>query len=287
MAIKGFKAYEKGMKCKGFQYEEWKEYQTDKPFKLCESGFHFCENPLDILNYYDLIGSDFSEVEAIGEVTDKKEDDTKRATTHIKIGVKLYLPALIKASVDFLFQSCKIENKDNASSGYYSQHASSGDNSQHASSGDNSQHASSGYNSKHASSGDYSQHASSGDNSKHASSGYNSQHASSGDNSQHASSGNNSKHASSGNNSKHASSGNNSKHASSGYNSKHEANGENNVVAAIGAGSQIKGKIGTWITLAEYGKDGKCICVKSARIDGKRIKADIFYVLKNKKLVKA
>ena len=30
MAIKGFKAYEKGMKCKGFQYEEWKEYQTLK-----------------------------------------------------------------------------------------------------------------------------------------------------------------------------------------------------------------------------------------------------------------
>ena len=215
MAIKGFKAYEKGMKCKGYQYEEGREYQTDKPLKLCESGFHFCENPLDILNYYNLVESDFSEVEAIGEVTDKKEDDTKRATQHIKIGVKLSLPALIKASVDFLFQSCKIENKDNASSG---------------------------------------------DNSKHASSGYNSQHASSGDNSQHA---------------------------SSGYNSKHEANGENNVVAAIGAGSQIKGKIGTWITLAEYGKDGKCICVKSARIDGKRIKADIFYVLKNKKLVKA
>ena len=278
MAIKGFKAYEKGMKCKGYQYEEGREYQTDKPLKLCESGFHFCENPLDILNYYNLVESDFSEVEAIGEVTDKKEDDTKRATQHIKIGVKLSLPALIKASVDFLFQSCKIENKDNASSGDNSKHASSGYNSQHASSGDNSQHASSGNNSKHASSGNNSKHASSGDNSKHASSGYNSQHASSGDYSQHASSGNNSKHASSGNN---------SKHASSGYNSKHEANGENNVVAAIGAGSQIKGKIGTWITLAEYGKDGKCICVKSARIDGKRIKADIFYVLKNKKLVKA
>ncbi len=43
----------------------------------------------------------------------------------------------------------------------------------------------------------------------------------------------------------------------------------------------IKGKLGTWITLAEYNKDNKPICVKSAQIDGKVLKEDVYYILLN------
>ena len=52
--IKGFKAFDKDMKCRGFQYVEGKTYKTGNA-EICQSGFHFCINPLDTLNYYELI----------------------------------------------------------------------------------------------------------------------------------------------------------------------------------------------------------------------------------------
>jgi hypothetical protein len=314
--VKGYKAFNNDMTCNGFQYEVGKEYVHEGDLKICNSGFHFCENPLDVLNYYDLTNCEFTEVEAVGKIDSNKDKDSKLATDRIKIGAKLDLPAFIKASFDFLWESCnKNDKSDNylerlASSGYNSKLASSGDNSKLASSGYNSQLASSGNNSKLASSGDYSQLASSGYNSQLASSGYNSKLASSGYNSQLASSGYNSKLASSGYNSQLASSGNNSKLASSGdysqlassgynsqlassgynsqlassgYNSQLEINGANSVGANIGIKGMIKGKIGCWITLAEYDDNYKIKCVSSAKIDGKKIKEDTWYKLVNKK----
>lgn len=43
-----------------------------------------------------------------------------------------------------------------------------------------------------------------------------------------------------------------------------------------------KGKIGTWITLAEFDEDNKPICVKSAQVDGKELKEDTYYILQDK-----
>jgi hypothetical protein len=242
--MKGYKAYDKGMTCRGFKFEEGKEYKEDKAI-CCDAGFHFCENPLDVLNYYNLCDSDFSEIEAIGNIHKKEgSDDTKAATDQIKIGAKLDLAGFIKASISYIAKKCK-QTEDN------------GDGSQLASSGDGSKLASSGYNSQLASSGDGSKLASSGYNSQLASSGYNSQLASSGDG---------------------------SKLASSGDNSQLAINGENSVGAAIGINGKIKSKIGNWITLAEWryvGNKYVISCVKSAQVDGITIKADTWYRLQD------
>ena len=267
MGIKGYKAFNRDMTCRGFQYEENKEYEMEGKPKCCDNGFHFCENPLDTLNYYDLCNSTFAEVEAIGDINKPdKEDrkDSKIATNKIKIGAKLDLTGFIKASVDFLWEKCKIKDKEQ-------------DEDVQASSGDSSKLASSGYNSKLASSG------------------YNSQLASSGYNSQLASSGDNSKLASSGYNSKLASSGDYSQLASSGYysNISHDE-GIENVVCNIGIYGKARGLKGDILVLAEYKKIDspkyrtyvyKPICVKSKKIDGKIIKENTYYKLENKKFV--
>lgn len=45
-AIKSYKGFNKDMTCRGFQYEEGKEYEESNAL-VCENGFHACEYPLD------------------------------------------------------------------------------------------------------------------------------------------------------------------------------------------------------------------------------------------------
>lgn len=144
--IKGFKAYEKGMICKGFQYEEGETYEHKGELVCCPNskdiekgagGFHFCQDPLDVLDYYSLIDNDcnileFSEVEGLGE---SKKDRNKICTRKIKIGGKLSLKSFTDLSLKFLFESVKISE---TSSGRSAQLASSGDYAKLASSGKNS-----------------------------------------------------------------------------------------------------------------------------------------------------
>ena len=315
--MKGYKAFEKGLICKGKQYAENTVFEENTA-EICKSGMHFCVNPLDCLDYYPLIDdngdmTEFAEVEALDEP--QTDDNKKYCTKKLKIGAKLSLAGFIKSSFEFIKESCKTTDektktrkKDDsklaasgynsklaasgddsqlAASGYNSKLAASGDDSQLAASGDNSKLAASGYNSKLAASGDNSKLAASGDDSQLAASGYNSQLAASGDNSKLAASGDDSKLAASGYNSQLAASGYNSKLAASGYNSQLELNGLKSVGANIGVNGKIKGKKGNWIVLAEYNENGCPLCVKSAQIDGEKIKEDTFYKLKNGEFVEA
>ena len=94
--------------------------------------------------------------------------------------------------------------------------------------------------------------------------------------------------AASGNGSLLAASGDDSQLAASGNYSRLEINGKNSVGMCAGADSKIKGKIGNWITLSEWewkNDDYVPVCVKSALIDGKKIKEDTWYQLKNGEFV--
>jgi len=178
----GYKATNKDLKCRGQQYAVGETYTHEGDISLCSSGFHFCQNPLDVLDFYNLCESEFLAVESHGKC---ESDDKKTVTNKLKVTASIGLPGLIKASVEWLFGHTKKTKKKDysqlASSGDYSQLASSGDYSKIASSGDYSKIASSGDSSQLASSGDSSQLASSGDYSKIASSGDYSKIASSGD----------------------------------------------------------------------------------------------------------
>ena len=258
--MKGYKAFDKDMTCRGFQYEVGKTYKHDGPISPCNSGFHFCENPMDVMGYYDITDCTFAEVEANGEI---KTEGTKSVTGNIKITAKIGFPEFVKNAVDFMVTFCK-----------------SGDASNLAASGDASNLAASGYASNLAASGNYSKLASSGYASNLASSGYASNLAASGDASNLAASGDGSKLAASGDDSNLAASGDYSKLAASSNGSKIEITGNKSVGANIGIKGAIKGIAGTWITLAEYNNKGECILVKSAKIDGKKIKSGTWYTLK-------
>ena len=94
--IRGFKGFDKDLKCRGFQYEIGKDYEQEGIVKCCERGFHFCENPFDVFRYYSPSYSRYCEVEGDGN-SDKANDDSKVSTSHIHISAEIGLNGLIKA----------------------------------------------------------------------------------------------------------------------------------------------------------------------------------------------
>ena len=220
-----------------------------------------------------LLGKDGKEFASL-DLLDIKPLIKEDINGNLKINFELI--SFIKLSTNFLFSK---KTKSKKISGYSSKNAISGDYSQNASSGDFSKNASSGDYSQNASSGDYSQNASSGDFSKNASSG---------DYSQNASSGESSQNASSGYSSQNASSGGYSQNASSGDSSQNEMTGEHSVSVDAGNNGIAKGKIGCWFCLSEWENIDNIyqpVCVKSVKIDGIKIKEDVWYQLKNGKFV--
>lgn len=130
------------MICKGKQYRENTVFEEPEA-KICEKGMHFCENPFDVLDYYDLVRSDgsfndFAEVEALDEA--RTNDSKKFCTKKLKIGVKLSFAGFVKACVDFVLEKTIREIPDaNIGSGDYAQIGSSGYNAQIGSSGNYAQ----------------------------------------------------------------------------------------------------------------------------------------------------
>lgn len=131
----GYKAYEPGLICRGKKYEEGKTYEEDGT-KICAAGMmHYCVNPFDVLNFYDLVRPDgsFNEFTAVTALEEPVTDDgVKFATRKLKIGEKLGLKGFIEACTKFLNDSAQI-----GSSGDYAKIGSSGDSAQIDSSGDN------------------------------------------------------------------------------------------------------------------------------------------------------
>ena len=147
-----YKAFKKGMICNGKQYAENTDFEEQGAESCCQAGvMHFCENPMDVLNYYPLVDengdfSEFATVEPLDKVI-KKED--KCASKKIHVGAKLGFKGFIEAAVNVLIEKTKPENKN--------------DDARIGSSGDDAQIGSSGYAAQIASSGKYARIGSSGD----------------------------------------------------------------------------------------------------------------------------
>jgi hypothetical protein len=112
--IKAYKGFNKDLSCRGFQYEVGKEYEHNNPVIICNSGFHACENPIDCLKYYAPGQSVYHEVELSGD-TGADVNDSKIAAQHIKIGARLDIAGICKATFDYVKSKCTNEN--NAESG--------------------------------------------------------------------------------------------------------------------------------------------------------------------------
>ena len=296
---KGYKAFNPGMICNDKQYAENTDYE-EVGGKICEKGMmHYCVNPFDVLNFYDLVDesgkfSDFSEVNALDQPI--SGSNGKFATKKLHIGAKLSFAGFIKACIDYTKEQTIVNMpKSDVTTGKYAQIVSSGHCDQIVSSGDYAKIGSSGHYAKIGSSGHSAQIGSSGDSAQIGSSGYYAKIGSSGDSAKIGSSGYYAKIGSSGDCAKIGSSGDcaqigssgdSAQIGSSGDSAQIDSTGVDSVICCAGHGCTVKAKIGSWITLAEWEyseEKGRSVprCVKTEYVDGEKIKADTWYRLKN------
>ncbi|MBQ2990616.1 MAG: hypothetical protein IJD60_04925, partial [Clostridia bacterium] len=101
-----YKGFNKDMTCRGFQFEEGKTYEEAEA-KLCEKGFHACENPLDCFCYYIPGNSVYHKVELEDVSPEKKGDDSKVCAKKIKVGARLDVAGIVKAHFDYVTEHCE------------------------------------------------------------------------------------------------------------------------------------------------------------------------------------
>jgi hypothetical protein len=260
-----YKGFNKDLTCRGFQYEVGKEYVEEK-VSICNSGFHACENPFDVLDFYgDVLNNRFCKVEQSGLI---EKDDKKQVSSKIKVVAEIGFAGLFKAGVEWIKEITNPMHVIEETSG----------------NNDKNKIGSSGYSAKIGSSGDYAKIGSSGDYAQIGSSGYSAQIGSSGYSAKIGSSGDYAKIGSSGDYAQIGSSGYSARIGSSGDYAKIDSAGEDSVICCAGNNSAVRAKKGSWITLSEwrYSEEKRRnvpICVKTEYVDGEKIKEDTWYKL--------
>ena len=110
--MKGYKGFNKDLKCKGgYQYEIGRTETTDEA-KLCKFGFHFCERPLDVFGYFAPADSRYCEIDAEDVSPETKNHDTKRVAKKLTVKGEIGIAGLVKAQIEYVKAHCTHEVKD-------------------------------------------------------------------------------------------------------------------------------------------------------------------------------
>nr|DAU60058.1 MAG TPA: hypothetical protein [Caudoviricetes sp.] len=252
--IKGYKGFDKNLQCRGFQYKVGETFEEKGTIKACESGFHFCENPFNVFNYYPPSDSRYCNVEGDGKI-DTDNSDSKVACSKLHIHTEIGLSGLISAGVKFILD--KVDWGNNKATN----------------TGDQSAATNTGYRSAATNTGDRSAATNTGDRSAATNTGYRSAATNTGYQSAATNTGDQ------------------SAATNTGYRSAASVEGKDSIAIVTGYDSKAKGAMGCWIVLTERGNwDGNTypiINVQAFKVDGISIKADTFYKLKNSKPVEA
>ena len=271
--MKLYKGFDKNLRCKGFQYEIGKTYETDKA-ELCKKGFHACENPLDVFYYYSPSDSRYCEVE-LDDITAERGDDTKRVGRRIKIGAEIGVEGIVDAAIKIALNASTCQSSETTNTGDGLVATNMGDYSMAINIGYCSVATNRGYRSVATNTSDGSVAMNMGDYSMATNTGYHSVATNMGDYSAATNTGPRSMAMNAGDYSAVINTGD--------YSAAMNA-GTEGVAIALGKDGKAKGAMGCWLVVAEW-QGGHRINVVSAMVDGKIIKTDTFYTVKGGKLV--
>ena len=273
-----YKGFNSDLTCRGFQYKIGEKYSCDEKIIICEKGFHACKEPLDVLVFYGKPDSRYCIVEQSGVIDN---DNIKQVSSEIKIIKEIGLDGLVKAEVEHLNETTKNNKIDEVtiksecdgacvnsyrwfaniySKGYCTKIYSGGCNTRVISVGNGAIIGSQGFSNEIYSIGCFARICSIGDNAKIIAN----------------------------SNSKIYSIGNYTQISTSGIGGLVYSMGYHSVINCQGVNTIVRAKKGSWITLTEWKSIHgvlKVSCVKTEYVDGKRIKEDTFYAIRNGKFV--
>ena len=132
--MKCFKGFDKDLKCRDFQYEIGKEYSEEKA-DICNYGFHACEFPMDVFNYYPPSDSRYCEVELEAN-NQKSSDDSKRVGKKISVKAEIGIAGIIKDGVEYIKEQVNWEDDKATNTGDCSAATNTGDYSAATNTGD-------------------------------------------------------------------------------------------------------------------------------------------------------
>ncbi|OFK51690.1 hypothetical protein [Haemophilus sp. HMSC066A11] len=275
IAYKGFK---QDWTCRGYQYEVGKTYEHKGNVEACESGFHACEYPLDVLNYYSPAVSKFAVVKMSGE-TSKDSDDTKIASAKITIETEINLPEMIKKAVEWIKGKVDWDAAKVSNTGYWSAVTNTGYRSVATNTGYRSVATNTGDQSAATNTGDWSVATNTGDRSVATNTGYWSAVTNTGYRSVATNTGYQSVATNTGNRSAATNTGNRSVATNTGNQSAAEVSGKQSIAVALGWQSKAKASIDGAIVCVYRNHEGELIHIKASKVGENNIKADTWYTL--------
>ena len=297
--MKSYKGFNKDMTCRDFQYEEGKEYE-ETTAEVCETGFHSCEYPLDCFRYYDPAHSVYHEVEADGEI-DKADDDTKLASTKLKIGAELSIAGLVKASIEYTIKRTK---KEAGAAEFYGASSATGYKGASSATGDYGASSATGNYGASSATGDCGASSATGYKGASSATGYKGASSATGDCGASSATGNYGASSATGYKGASSATGNCGASSATGYKGASSADNATAVAIAWGACSKAKGVIGSHLVFADWEYNGNADDddfekadagidswtfkgAKMVRVDGETIKENTWYTIRNGEVLEA
>ena len=293
--MKAYKGFNADMTCRGFQYKEGETYHEDIA-DLCHKGFHACERPLDVLEYYSPNSSVYHEVE-LDDVSEQREEDSKVCAKFIKIGAKVDITTLVEATVDYTVSKCDPVKSQHAkknrgaasATGWNGAASATGDKGAASAIGDKGAASATGDWSVASATGSRGVASATGRRGAASATGSRGIVSATGDYSVASATGDWSVASATGDYSTASVTGDWSVASATGFQGVASATGDwsvasaNNptaIAVAWGPFGRAKGVLGAHIVFAEW-RNGKLVDAKMAVVDGNKIKADTYYMLKN------
>ena len=283
--MKAYKGFDKDLKCRDFQYEIGKTYTHNGDVEPCESGFHACEYPLDVFNYYPPSKSRFAEVEASGKIVPQGD---KICCEKIKVKTELTLGALIQAAVNFTFERAKW-TKDSQTKKEKGAASATGLRGAASATGLRGAASATGYCGAGAASATGLRGAASATGLRGAASatGYCGAASATGLRGAASATGFRGAASATGDCGAASATGDFGAASATGYCGAASATGEESIACGLGYNCKAKGAKGCWLVLAERNLYGEILSVKAEKVDGEKIKENTYYQLVNGEFVEA
>src|SRR5574340_880288 len=250
------------------QYEIGATYEHDGPVVRCAAGgFHSCEYPLNVFDYYAPANSRFAIVKAGGQIDRDKDGDTKIASGRITIEAELTMPQFITKAIEWITARCLPANAKHAE----------GDQSASSATGDQSASSATGYQSASSATGDQSASSATGDRSASSATGDQSASSATGDQSASSATGDRSASSATGDQSASSATVDQSASSATGDWSASSASVIAAVALNIGAYGKARAGEGGAIVLCNHDEDGNLRHIRASKVGENGIRPDIFY----------